>query len=97
MVDELLAAEQQPALRNHARASPRWTDLTRPSSSSPTCRANAIISSRSVGRTSGAKNWSENPAIGSGPSGIQTSSDMFVRPGSMLIVQFGQTKWYWDS
>ena len=36
--------------------------------------------------------FSENPRVRSGPSGIQTSTDRFGKPGLMLIVMFGHRK-----
>ena len=71
---------------------PRWTESVNASSSAPTWSSNAIISLAKSSGTSAPKNCSENPWVRSGPSGNQTSTDRFGKPGLMLIVMFGHRK-----
>ena len=92
VVNQLLAAEQKPALRHHPRAKSTLNRLDETVVPQADLLRKRHHLGAQVGGDVGREELGREPAVDSGPSGIHTSSDMFIRPGSMLIVRFGQTR-----
>src|SRR4051812_32044027 len=92
--DQVLTAGQKAALLRNSGQWPTLDGVRQHIVFGADLVLKAIRSFANSSLTPGAKYCSEKPLVAFGPSGIQTSSDRLGKPGLILIVRFGHSRWY---